>query len=67
MLVVYAATRNLYQYLPMAVGSLLRHNPNWKVLIYCEDDSIDTLQDDRVFFANVNNLTLPISKDNPNM
>lgn len=58
MLAVYASTRNLYQYLPMTIGSLLRHNPDWRVLIYCEDDEIESLKDPRVSFVNVNGLKL---------
>lgn len=66
MLAVYAATKNLYWYLPTTIGSLLRHNPDWKVLVCCEDDEIDTLKDPRVFFINMNNIKIPISNDNPN-
>lgn len=41
---VYAATRNMYKYLPMTIGSLLRSNPKTCVLVIAEDEYIDTLQ-----------------------
>lgn len=66
MLAVYAATRNLYWYLPTTIGSLLRHNPDWRVLVYCEDDAIDTLDDPRVSFVNMNNVETLIKNNNPN-
>lgn len=67
MLAVYAATKNLYWYLPTTIGSLLRHNPTWRVLVYCEDDNIETLNDPRVTIVNINTVNFPIDKDNANM
>lgn len=38
--VAYYLTRNLYPYLLPSVMSLLDHNPNAKVYIFCEDDKL---------------------------
>ena len=67
MLAVYAATRNLYWYLPTTVGSLLKHNPSWRVIVFCEDDEIDILKDPRVSFMNMNTIGFPLDENNPNM
>jgi lipopolysaccharide biosynthesis glycosyltransferase len=67
MLAVYAATRNLYWYLPTTVGSLLKHNPNWRVIVFCEDDEIDSLKDPRVSFMKMHTIGFPLDEDNPNM
>lgn len=40
MIVVYAASRNLYPWLPMAYMSLLRHNPEAAVVCLIEDDAL---------------------------
>ena len=41
---VYAATRNMYKYLPMTIGSLLRSNPKTCVLVIAEDEWRDGLK-----------------------
>ena len=40
MIVVYAASRNLYPVLPMAYMSLLKHNPDAAVVCLIEDDEL---------------------------
>ena len=40
MIVVYAASRNLYPVLPMAYMSLLKHNPDARVICLIEDDEL---------------------------
>ena len=40
MIVVYAASRNLYPWLPMAYMSLLKHNPEAAVICLIEDDEL---------------------------
>lgn len=40
MIVVYAASRNLYPYLPAAYQSLLRHNQGTEVYLFIEDDAL---------------------------
>jgi lipopolysaccharide biosynthesis glycosyltransferase len=40
MIVVYAASRNLYLWLPMAYMSLLKHNPEAAVVCLIEDDEL---------------------------
>ena len=40
MIVVYAASRNLYPVLPMAYMSLLKHNPEAAVVCLIEDDEL---------------------------
>lgn len=40
MIVVYAASRNLYHVLPMAYMSLLKHNPEAAVVCLIEDDEL---------------------------
>jgi len=40
MIVVYAASRNLYPWLPMAYMSLLKHNPEAAVVCLIEDDEL---------------------------
>lgn len=40
MIVVYAASRNLYPWLPMAYMSLLKHNPDAAVVCLIEDDAL---------------------------
>lgn len=67
MLAVYGATKNLYWYLPTAIGSLLRHNPDWRVIVYCEDDEIETLNDPRITIVNINKVNFPFDKDGHNM
>lgn len=47
-IVVYASTRNMYQYLPMAIGSLLRHNPDAYALVIAEDAYIDSINHPQV-------------------
>lgn len=37
---VYASDKNLYKYLPMAINSLLMHNPDAKVYVFADDDEI---------------------------
>lgn len=67
MLAVYAATRNLYSYVPMAIGSLLEHNPTWKVIFYCEDDELDFIKDPRIEVRNVSTIPEFLEKNNPNL
>ena len=50
--VVYAADRQIYKWLPLAVNSLFKNNPDCKVYIICEDDNIDLLKDSRITFIN---------------
>lgn len=38
--VVYALTRNVYQYILPSLKSLAEHNPRARVFILCEDDSL---------------------------
>lgn len=52
--VVYAADRNLYQYLPTVINSLLTHNPDAKVYVFAEDDTIDTLVHPNITIINFN-------------
>jgi len=42
--VAYASDRNLYKYLPMAINSLLMHNPDARVYVFAEDDEIESLR-----------------------
>jgi UDP-glucose:(glucosyl)LPS alpha-1,3-glucosyltransferase len=67
MLAAYGATKNLYWYLPTAIGSLLRHNPDWRVIVYCEDDEIETLKDPRITIVNINTVEFPFDKNSHNM
>lgn len=52
--VVYAADRKLYQYLPTVINSLLTHNPDAKVYIFAEDDSIDIITHPNITIINFN-------------
>lgn len=64
--VVYAATRKLYKYLPMAIGSLFRYNPDAFVLVIAEDSYIDTLEDHRVTIVNYKDLPEFLDPNGPN-
>ncbi len=55
MVVLYALNRKLYEELPMSLNSLFINNPDCKVYVMCEDDSIPTVTDKRVTFLNINN------------
>lgn len=62
--VVYAADRNLYPYLPTVINSLLINNPDAKVYVFAEDDTINTLIHPNVTIINYNifkNRLLPTS------
>jgi len=50
--VVYASDQRLYQYLPMAINSLLIHNPDAKVYVFADDDKIDVLSPDKATIIN---------------
>lgn len=53
MIVVYAASRNLYPVLPMAYMSLLKHNPEAAVVCLIEDDALPYEVPGNVGFVNV--------------
>ena len=65
-IVVYATTRNMYKYLPMAIGSLLKYNPDVKVLVIAEDDYIDTINDSRITLLNYHRLPQWLDPQGPN-
>lgn len=55
MIAVYAASRNLYPWLPMAYMSFLRHNPEAAVVCLIEDDELPYEVPGNVGFVNVSN------------
>ena len=65
--VAYASNRKLYPYLPMAINSLLKHNPEAQVLVYCEDDNIKTLHHPQVKIINIDTIPDFLPKDAPNL
>lgn len=64
--VAYACNRAFYQWMPMAVGSLLRHNPDAQVIIYAEDDEIPEIKHSHVKIINIDTIPNFISEDAPN-
>lgn len=64
--VVYAATRELYKYLPMAIGSLLEYNPDASVLVIAEDSYIDTIIDNRVRVLDYKYISKYLNPNGPN-
>lgn len=52
-IVVYFATRNLYDMLPAAYNSLLKHNPNVRVFLMIEDDTFPLVHPDNVTIVNI--------------
>lgn len=64
--VVYGATRNMYKYLPMAIGSLLEYNPDASVLVIAEDDYIDTIQHPQVRVVNYSLISEYLDPNGPN-
>jgi lipopolysaccharide biosynthesis glycosyltransferase len=52
MTVVYASDAKLYGYLPMAIHSLLVHNPDAKVYVFADDDAVDGLDHPNVTVIN---------------
>jgi len=64
--VAYACNRAFYQWMPMAVGSLLRHNPDAQVLIYAEDDKIPEIKHSHVQIININSIPQFVPDDSPN-
>ena len=66
MIVVYAASRNLYPVLPMAYMSLLRHNPEAAVVCLIEDDELPYEVPGNVGTVNVSGQTW-FGEDCPNI
>lgn len=66
MTVVYAASRNLYAYLPMAYMSLLKHNPDAQVICLIEDDELPYDTPENVRCVNVSGQTW-FGEDCPNI
>lgn len=65
-IIVYSATRNLYKYLPMAIGSVFEYNPDATVLVIAEDSYIDSLEDKRIKVINYNNISEYLDPNGPN-
>lgn len=53
--IVYASDHRLYQWLPMSINSVLTHNPDCHIYVFCEDDKIEQLNDSRITILNINN------------
>ena len=66
MIVLYAATRNLYPYLKGAIRSLLDHNEDVKLFIFAEDDRLPYDLPCDYEIINVSNQTY-FPPDSPNM
>lgn len=64
--VAYASNKTLYPYLPMAINSLLKHNPKANVIVYCEDDEIETIQHPQVTIININTIPKFVPDGAPN-
>ena len=64
--VVYAATRNYYEYLPTTINSLIKHNPHCHVYVLAEDDEIPCVRADYVSVINVNRLPKYFDPKGPN-
>lgn len=66
-IVVYAADKRLYKYLPISIGSLLNNNPNVKVKLFIEDDDLEICHHPRVEIFNINNYKNYIDKNSPSL
>jgi len=64
-IVVYFATRNLYDMCPAAYNSLLQHNPDVHVYLMIEDDTFPLVHPDNVTIINIADQTF-FPKDGPN-
>ena len=43
MIIALALTRNLYQYLPITIYSIKKHNPEARIIVFAEDDKIENV------------------------
>lgn len=64
--VVYCSSPSIQQYLPMAIHSLLKHNPQAQVYVLIEGDEDERLKHPNVHIINLKNLTLRMDLSNPN-
>lgn len=65
--VVFGATQKLYPYLPMVINSLLKYNPDVKVVVLLENDDLDTIHHKQVTIINIKNYDLNIDFSHKNL
>ena len=64
--IIYGAHNTIYEYLPMAINSLLKTNPTANVYVLAEQDQIENIKHPQVKVINIHNYNLKFDKSHPN-